>query len=414
VSLLLRHVLLGDRRRDVLIEGNRIAGLDGGAAEETIDCSRLAAIPGLVNTHTHAAMALLRGYAEDLDLKTWLEKRIWPMEAKLTPDDVYWGTKLACLEMIRTGTTAFNDMYFHMDRAAQAAKEMGLRGVLSEGFIDLGRKEAGDVLLHRTREVHRRIRDLACDRLSVAWGPHAWYTVSRESMAAIGEAARDEEALIHVHVSETRQEVEDCRRAHGLTPLAYLDSLGIVADRTVAAHGCWLTEEDAQLLARRGASVSHNPVSNMKLASGRLDMPMLAYHQVNLALGTDGAASNNALSLMETMKFAALLQKHAAEAPTIVDARHILSMATAGGARALHLDAGEIAPGRLADIVLFDLRSPGMVPAHSVTANVVYASPPVSAVICDGKFLMRDGNVPGEAEILEKAGKVAADLIGRG
>ena len=415
MSLLLRDVLLGDRRRDVLIEGNRILSLEGGKAQETLDCRQRAAIPGLVNTHSHAAMTLLRGYAEDMDLKTWLETRIWPLEAKLTPDDIYWGTKLACLEMIRTGTTTFNDMYFHMDRAAAAVKETGLRAVLSEGFIDLGKAEASDVLLEKTVRVHRQIADLHTDRITVAWGPHAGYTVSAESLRKIAERAAAEQALVHIHVSESKQEVADCQKAHGVTPPAYLDSLGVLSDRTIAAHGCWLTEEDAVLLARRGVSVSHNPVSNMKLASGRLDVPMLAYHKVNVCLGTDGAASNNSLSMLETMKFAALLQKHAAGTPTAVDARHVLSQGTVRGARALHLETGEIAPGKLADLVLLDLKSPGMLPLHNLTANVVYSASPaaVTDVLCDGKFLMRDRQVLGEEEILEKGAAVAADLLGR-
>jgi len=415
MSILLQNVLVGDRRRDVLIQGNRIAGVEGGKAEEVIDCRNRAVIPGLVNTHTHAAMTLLRGYAEDMDLKAWLETRIWPREAKILPDDIYWGTKLACLEMIRSGTTTFNDMYFHMDRAALAVKETGMRAVLSEGFIDVNRKETAEVLLANTESVHRQIAELHCDRITVAWGPHAWYTVSAESLKAIAERAERTKSLVHIHVSETKKEVEDCQKAHGKTPPAYLDSLGILSDRTIAAHGCWLTEEDAMLLSKRGASVSHNPVSNMKLSSGRLDMPMLAYFKVNLALGTDGAASNNSLSMLETMKFAALLQKHAAGTPTAVDARHVLSQATVRGARALHLEAGEIAPGKLADLVLLDLKAVGMVPLHSLAANVVYAANPtaVTDVICDGKFIMKDRRVPGEEEILEKGAAVAADLMGR-
>ena len=415
MSLLLREVLVGDRRRDILIQGNRIASLDGGEAEEVVHCRGKAALPGLVNTHTHAAMTLLRGYAEDMELKAWLEKRIWPREAKLTPEDIYVGTRLACLEMIRSGTTTFNDMYFHMDRAAAAVKEMGLRAVLSEGFIDIGRPDAGEVLLRRTEEVHRRIASLGCDRIRVAWGPHAPYTVSPESLKAIAERAAAENALVHIHVSESKQEVEDCRKAKGMTPPAYLESLGLLSDRVVAAHGCWLTEEDAVLLARRGVSVSHNPVSNMKLGSGRLDLPMLAYHGVNVCLGTDGAASNNSLSMLESMKVAALLQKHAGGSPTVIDARHALKLATRNGARALHLDAGELAVGKLADLVLLDLKAVGMVPVHDVTANTVYSADPsaVTDVICDGRFLMRDRVVPGETEILERAAAVAADLIAR-
>ena len=415
MSLLLRQVLVGDRRRDVLIEGNRIAGLDGGKAERVIDGSRMAAIPGLVNAHTHAAMTLLRGYAEDLDLQTWLEKKIWPREVRLTPEDIYWGTKLACLEMIRTGTTAFNDMYFHMDRAAVAVKEMGLRAVLSEGFIDVGKAELGRDLMRHTEEINRRIADLGESRLTVAWGPHAPYTVSAESLQRIAEEAAKADALIHIHVAESKAEVERSLKATGKTPVAYLDSLGVLSDRVVAAHACWLTPEDAQILARHRVNVAHNPVSNMKLASGTMDMPLLAFHGVGVALGTDGAASNNSLDMFETMKFAALLQKHATGQATAVDAHHIFRMATSGGARALRLDAGELAPGKLADLVLLDLQGPGMVPRHSLTANLVYGgvSAAVSTVICDGRVLMADGVVQGEAELLEKAGKVAADLAAR-
>jgi 5-methylthioadenosine/S-adenosylhomocysteine deaminase len=416
VSVSLRDVLLPDgRTTNVHVEGNRIAEVGPKReADVTIDGRGKALVPGFVNAHTHAAMTLLRGYADDMPLQDWLSTRIWPAERRITPDAIYWGTKLACVEMVKSGTTCFNDMYFHTDRAAKAVQETGIRAVLSEGFIDLSDPGRAEEQFRQAREAVRRIEAMRCDRVVPALGPHGVYTVSGDSLREMRRWADEAGRLIHIHVSETRAEVEGARKDHGKTPVEYLDALGVLGPDVVAAHSVWLEEAEIRTLAGRGVSVAHCPVSNMKLAVGRA-MPLAAMQaaRVNVSLGTDGAASNNNLDMFQTMKVAALLHKFAADRPTVATAREVFAMATVGGARALHLDAGSLEVGKLADLVLLDLRRAEMTPTHDLVSNVVYAagSDCVDTVLCDGRVVMEGRRVPGEAEILENAAREAAKLV---
>ncbi len=418
MSISIRDVRLPDgRTTSVYVEGNRI--VDIGAkieADITIDGRGKALIPGLINTHTHAAMTLLRGFADDMELHDWLTSKIWPAEGKLTSEAVYWGTKLACLEMIKSGTTCFNDMYFHMDAAAKAVGEMGIRAYLSEGFIDLLDPAHGEELLKKTRDGLRKIASVGTDRVVPAVGPHAIYTVSAESLKALKALADEHGYVYHIHVGETKQEVDEAKDDHGKTPGQYLESLGVLGPNVVAAHCVWLDDAEIRTFAMRKAKVAHCPVSNMKLAVGRAMplAPMLAAG-VTVSLGTDGAASNNNLDMFQSMKATALLHKFATGQPTAAAARTVFDVATVGGARALGLPAGDIAVGKLADLVLIDLRRPELTPTHDLVSNLVYAATGscVDTAICDGRVVMDHGTVPGEAEILERAARVAADL-GRG
>ena len=240
-----------------------------GEAEFIVDGDGALALAGLSNTHTHAAMSLLRGYADDMILQDWLSKKIWPLEAHLTADDVYWGTKLACLEMIRTGTTAFNDMYFQMESAAKAVDEAGIRAVLCYGFIDLGDAEKREHECKATEALAAHIKKMDNPRIRAAAGPHAPYTVSPQGLKWCAEFARDQQIPIHIHLSETEKEVNDCVSQHGKRPAALLDECGILTPRTIAAHGCWLDDAECVLLGKRGVHVAHNPASNMKLATHR-------------------------------------------------------------------------------------------------------------------------------------------------
>ena len=419
MSVLIKDVQLDGRTTSIYVEGNRIAAIGEKARTEAdivIDGKAKAAVPGFVNTHTHAAMALLRSYADDLPLQAWLEKAIWPREAKIEPEDIYWGTKLACLEMIKGGTTCFNDMYFHMDQAARAVKEMGLRAVLSEGFIDMRDPDLGQQLLKKQQSVLRKIEGVGTDRVRAALGPHAIYTVSKESLLAMKDLSDKKGYLVHVHLGETRREVEDCVTEQGMRPAKYLDAIGFLSHQVLAAHGCWLEAEEVDLLARHGVKVSHCPTSNMKLAAGRA-MPLKALLEagVLVSLGTDGPASNNNLDMLESMKFAALLQKFASDDATVAPAAQVFEMATLGGARALGVDAGLIEEGRLADIALVDLRRPEMSPAHDLTSLLVYSAHGnvVDTVICDGQVLMKGRKVPGEAEIVRKAAEAGRELVSR-
>jgi 5-methylthioadenosine/S-adenosylhomocysteine deaminase len=385
-------------------------------AETRIDGKDLVLVPGLVNTHTHAAMALLRGYADDMPLREWLERKIWPLEAHLTGDDVYQGTRLACLEMIRSGTVAFNDMYFFMEETARAVAEMGLRGTLAYGFIDLGDPGRREREMKATERFVSAVKNMGNPRIRPAVGPHAVYTVSPEALRWCAEFSREEGIGIHVHLAETRQEVQDCVTAHGRRPAAHLDACGCLTERTVAAHCCWLDRGECALLAARGVSVSHNPTSNMKLAVNRaMPYPWMKEAGVNVTLGTDGCASNNSLDLFGAMKAAALLQKFASGDQTTLPAPEVLHLATAAGARALGISSGRIEPGAPADLVLVSRAVTSMTPLFSEESNLVYAAtgPCVDTVICDGRILMLHGVVPGEEEILSQAAKSAAALVKR-
>ena len=421
-SVLIAGVTIGGSTVDIAIdEGGAIAGI-GEDARRTIDADIIIdgtdriAIPGMVNTHTHAAMTLLRGYADDMPLQEWLSGKIWPLEAHLTGDDVYYGTKLACLEMIRSGTVAFNDMYFFMERAADAVDEMGLRAVLAYGFIDLGSAEKREAEIRATEALVAHIKARGNPRIQAAVGPHSVYTVSPEGLRWCAGFAREQGIGIHIHLSETEKEVDDCVAEYGRRPAVHLDECGCLTPRTVAAHCCWLDEAECRLLGDRGAHASHNPASNMKLAVNRA-MP---YHWLkssgaNVCLGTDGCASNNSLDLLEEMKFAALLQKFAWNSQTLLPAHEAIAMATSAGAQALGTGPGTLTVGAPADVVLLNARATCNTPLHNTDSNTVYAcnGGAVMTVLCQGRVLMHERVVPGEAEIIREAAVAAQALVGR-
>ncbi|HNX17655.1 MAG TPA: amidohydrolase family protein [Methanoregula sp.] len=423
-SVLLTNVVADNKHVDIFIDasetitdiGPEIRRSHKGEAEYIIDGDGALAMPGLVNTHTHAAMSLLRGYADDMILQDWLGQKIWPLEAHLTGEDVYWGTKLACLEMIRTGTTAFNDMYFFMEDAARAVDEAGIRALLSYGFIDLGIPEKREHECKATEALVSHIKGMNNSRIRAAVGPHAPYTVSPEGMKWCAEFAKKQNIGIHIHLSETEKEVTDCVAQHGKRPAALLDECGLLTPRTVAAHGCWLDDTECELLAKRGTSISHNPASNMKLATHRaLPYPQLARAGANVCLGTDGCASNNNLDMFEEVKIAALLQKFFWNDPTVLPAPAALDLATKNGAKALGVGSGILAAGAPADIILVSTRTACNTPLHNATSNLIYScgGSAVETSICNGRILMLEREIPGESEVLEHASKAAADLVKR-
>ncbi len=421
-SVLIAGVTVNGSTVDIAIDEEGMIADIGKDARKTIDAdiiidgSDRVAIPGLVNTHTHAAMTLLRGYADDMPLAEWLSEKIWPLEAHLSGDDVYAGTKLACLEMIKSGTVAFNDMYFFMERAADAVDEMGLRATLAYGFIDLGMEEKREAEIRATEALVAHVKARKNPRIQAAVGPHSVYTVSPEGLSWCAEFAEEQGIAVHVHLSETEKEVTDCIEAFGKRPAVHLDECGCLTPRTVAAHCCWLDEAECRLLGARGVHASHNPASNMKLAVNRA-MP---YHWLkasgaNVCLGTDGCASNNSLDLMEEMKFAALLQKFAWNSQTLLPAGEAVAMATSAGARALGTGPGTLTAGAPADIVLLDARAACNIPLHNTDSNTVYAcnGGAVMTVLCQGRVLMHERTVPGEEEIVRGAAAAAQALVGR-
>ncbi|HVP96877.1 amidohydrolase family protein [Methanoregula sp.] len=423
-SILLTNVNDGTGMVDIFIDasetitdiGHEIRKRHRGEAEYIIEGDGALVLPGLSNTHTHAAMSLLRGYADDMILQDWLSQKIWPLEAHLTGEDVYWGTKLACLEMIRTGTTAFNDMYFFMEDAARAVDEAGIRALLCYGFIDLGDAAKREHECRATEALAAHIRKLANPRIHAATGPHAPYTVSPEGLKWCAEFSREQDIPLHIHLSETEKEVNDCVAQHKKRPAALLDECGVLGPKTIAAHGCWLDDAECALLGKRGVSVSHNPASNMKLATHRaLPYRELVHAGANVCLGTDGCASNNNLDLFEEMKIAALLQKFFWNDPTILAAPAALAMATTNGAKALGFGAGTLTAGAPADLILVSNRIPCNTPLHNAASNLVYAcsGAAVETTICAGRVLMLEHEIPGEAEILAGASQAAAQLVKR-
>jgi len=418
-SVLIRDVEVGRARVNIRIEGGRIAAIGadvGGEAAAVIEGRGAVALPGLYNTHSHAAMSLLRGYADDMPLQDWLSTKIWPLEAHLTGEDVYWGTKLACLEMIRSGTVAFNDMYFFMEEAARAVDEMGMKAQLAYGFIDLFDEEKREKEIKATEKLVAAVKNRANPRIKAAVGPHAVYTVSPEGLRWCAEFSRQQNIGIHVHLSETEQEVKDCVEKTGMRPPALLDKCGCINPRTVAAHCCWLDTADCTLLGDRGAHASHNPTSNMKLAVHRaMPCAWLRDAGAGVCLGTDGCASNNNLDMFEEMKFAALLQKFFWDSQTLLPAEQTLAMATANGAAAMGFDGGRLEKGAAADIVLLDRNAVCNTPLHNPVSNAVYScnGSTVTTVLCSGRILMQDRIVPGEEAILAGARTAAASPLAR-
>jgi len=409
MELLIRNVQLDGQATDVLIEGNRFkaigTNLEAGA-EQVIEGEGKAILPSFVNMHTHASMTLMRSYADDLDLHDWLENHIWPMEAKLNEEDIYHGARLACLEMIRSGTTCFNDMYWHYPGVARAVEEMGLRAVLSSVFIDLGKSDQAAQQRESTIQLHEE-RKRYPDRIGFALGPHAIYTVSKDSLKWAARFAEENNLPIHIHISETQKEVDDCLALYGLRPVQWLDKIGLLGPNVIAAHVIHVTDEEIGILARNGVKVVHCPASNMKLASGSFPFKKMCAKGVELSLGTDGCSSNNNLSMMEEMKFAALLAKLKHNDPTILPARTAFEMATINGAKALGLECGEVAVGKLADCMLVDLSNHRLVPGYHLEDDIVYSadSSCIDTVVCDGRILMQGGQVEGEEEIVAEARK---------
>jgi len=408
---------------EIAIKGNRIAVLGPrGAipaefkADRVIDGSGMVAMPGLINCHTHAAMTLLRSYADDMPLMQWLSEKIWPVEERLEPEDIYWGTMLCCLEMIKSGTTSFADMYFNMDQAALAVEKSGLRACLSRGMIGIA-PNAG-LALEESVKFIEEWNGRAGGRIKVMLGPHAPYTCPPEYLQKVIELAGKYGVGIHIHVAETRDEVEQIRASYGKSPVGYLDSIGLFELPVLAAHCVHLDEADIEVLALKKVGVSHCPESNMKLASGIAPVTRLISSGVNVGLGTDGAASNNNVDMLEEMRSAAMLQKVYTGDPTAMPAFATLALATTNGARTLGL-AGEIGllkAGMKADLILLDLNHPHLYPQHDLIANLVYAahSADVDTVIVDGEVLMEGRRVLtlDEEQIMRETQQRAARLVG--
>ena len=416
--ILLKNIQLDGTAVDILIEGEtfrRITPVSDSMprpAAEVVDCTGKVAVPGFINMHTHAAMALLRGITEDVPLHTWLS-HIWEIEAKMDEDFIYWGTKVACLEMIKSGTTTFNDQYWFAPYARQAAVEMGIRPYISFVILDNFDKAVAEKQRRKCMDLYERSLgwgEASCLAMSV----HSVYTVSEEMILWANQFALEHGMKLHIHVSETEKENIDCMKAHGgLTPTAYLDSLGVLGPHVIAAHSLWLYDEDVAIMGRRKVNCVHNINSNAKLASGyRFRYNELRDAGANVCLGTDGAASSNNLDMLETMKTAALFQKAWRNDPSQMPLQELMDAATVNGARALGLPTGVIREGAVADLSIVDIDNSYFLSPGSFLGNFVYSahSDVISSVIARGHFVMRERRVDGEKEILVEARKVLSQI----
>lgn len=411
MSLVVTGAVLDGEAVAVRAEDGLIAELGSAVApregDKVIEADGALLVPGLINGHTHAAMTLFRGQGDDLPLMRWLEEKIWPLEAKLEADDVYWATRLACLEMISSGTVRFWDMYWHPDATARAVRDAGLRATVAAPLIEAGRDPAA-----ARKDALRSLDALeaAEDGLRGGLAPHAIYTVGEAGLRWVAETASERGVPIQIHLSETEAEVEDCVREHGLRPAHYLDRLGVLGPRTVLAHGVWLDRSELEVIAERGATVVTNPVANLKLAVGGVfPYPAARDAGVAVGLGTDGPGSNNSLDLLADLKTFALLQRNEAGDPAALTAQEAWEVAI--GRRAPLLGGGDLAPGEPADFLLLRGDSPEL-SVGDLTAGLVYAAAGavVDTCVVAGRPLMQGGVVEGAEEVIAKARERARRL----
>ncbi|MFA7134682.1 MAG: amidohydrolase [Bacteroidales bacterium] len=415
-TILIKDILFNNSKIDILIKGNKIAKIAPSlecSSCEVINGNGKAIIPGFMNMHTHAAMTLMRGIGEDMTLKDWLFNKIWPTEQKLDGELIYWGTKLACLEMLKTGTTFFNDQYWYLEEAVKATAEMGLRSIQPYVILDLGDRSKASKIKEECTQAWEN---------SKRWGPlnsfaigiHAPYSVSEEMIVWATNFAKERDLLVHIHVSETESENQESIAKHGLTPTAYLDKLGVLGPNVIAAHCLWIDNDDMAILAKRGVKVVHNINSNLKIASGyKFRYNEFRDSGVVVTLGTDGCASSNNLDMLETMKTTALLQKGWRGDATAMPINELMDLSTKNAGVAVGVNSGVIEEGALADLTIIDIDNYAFTPNINLYANLIYSanSSCVNTVICNGKILMRERKVKGQEEILENVNRLYKKLL---
>ena len=407
------------------IRGSEILALGKGAppphpARKKINGTGCLAMPGLIDAHLHAPMALFRGFADDLPLKTWLEEQIFPAEGKwVNGEFVYWGTLLACAEMIRSGTTTFADGYFFEDQAARAALQSGMRGLMAQGILDFPTPDSSSPA-ESIKRIKTFIRDYSASTLvKPAIFAHTVYTCSPDLLKKCRSLADRYGVPLITHLSETRSEVEEIIKKYGQRPVDHLENIGLLSSPLIACHCVWLSEAEMDLLARRGVRVVHNPESNMKLASGVAPVPDLLARGVTVGLGTDGCASNNNLDLFQEMDSAAKLHKVHRLDPTVMPSQTVLEMATLGGARVLGMEKeiGSLEAGKKADVIVLELNRPHLQPVYNPVSHLVYSATgaDVRDVIIDGKMVMEKRKLLtlDEGRILEKMKEIKEDILRR-
>jgi 5-methylthioadenosine/S-adenosylhomocysteine deaminase len=426
-TILIKNALILDtnnfegKRQSLLIKDDLIAEIsdeiDETGVSKIIDADGKILLPGFVNTHTHLSMALFRGLADDLSLDSWLNDHIWPMEANLNGEYCYIGALLGAVELIKSGTTTFSDMYFYMEDVARAVDEAGIRAALSYGMIDFGDEEKRKAEIEENLALFNACDGMADGRINVFFGPHSPYTASEELLVKTRQLADENGMKIHIHVSETQKEINDSLEEKGLRPFEYLEKIGFLGPDVIAAHCVWLSDEEIEIIKRHDVKISHNPCSNMKLASGIAPVSKLIENGICVSIGTDGASSNNNLDLIEEMKTASLLQKVSTLDPKVLNSNQAIEMATIKGAEALGMDSqiGSIEVGKKADIILIDTNAVNMVPdSSSLSSNIVYSAngSNVDTTICNGKVLMENKKLTAldEDEIYAKARQAIKEL----
>lgn len=393
------------REGAVLVDREKIAAIGPTKKIERLSCRPgtkiidgrgKVVLPGLINCHTHAAMVLLRGYADDLPLKQWLEEKIWPAEAKLKPIDIYQGTKLAGAEMVASGTTAFNNMYWQPAEEIKAARQIGLRDFVGLVALDKVNKNFNPTYIEKT---YQKLKARVSDKIKLIIAPHSIYAVSEKTLIWCREFAAKNNLLLHIHLSETEREVKDCLKKHRCRPVEYLEKIGFLTPprpplfkggekgdilnkggekggKIIAAHAGWLSDKEIKILAKRRVNVAHCPTSNLKLAAGVMPLSKLLKAGVNVCLGTDGPASNNSLDMFSEMKIAALIHKWAEKNPEAAGAQTVLDLATINGAKALGLEkvVGSLENGKQADLIILDFNQPHLQPCFNQISHLIYAA----------------------------------------
>ena len=380
------------RKTDILIDENKISKIEDKIEDKdakVIDAKEMVVMPGLVNTHTHLAMSIFRGYKDDQKLMDWLENAIFPVEDKLSPDDIYWNSFLSCIELIKSGTTTFNDMYFRMDKTIQAVEESGLRGVIAWSITDTSIKDK----ITRTREYHEKY-NYPDSRIKIYVSAHAPYSCSPDTMELCVDLAKELETGLHIHLSETLQEEKIIKEKYNKTGTEYLNDLHVFDVPVVLAHGIYISDSDLEILKNIKGGISHNPISNCKLSSGICDVTKLRKNNINVGIGTDGIGSTTTLDMFEEMRTAAYLQKINTMEPTSINAYEILKMATIEGARVLNLDheIGTVEVGKKADLIFINTNKTHLYPENDLCTNLVYSAngSDVDTVMIDGKIIMQN------------------------
>ncbi len=420
-ALILNPNNFENKKQSLLIKNDLIAEIsdeiDESNIDKVIDAEGKILLPGFINTHTHLSMTLFRGLADDLSLDSWLNDHIWSIEANLNGDYCYIGALLAAVELIKSGTTTISDMYFYMEDVAHAIDVSGLRAVLSYGMIDFGDADKRESEIKENLALYNACNAMADGRIKVFFGPHSPYTASEELLIKVRQLADEYNMGIHIHVSETQKEIKDILEEKGLRPFEYLEKIGFLGPDVIAAHCVWLSDEEIEIIKKHNVKVSHNPCSNMKLASGIAPISKLIENDICVAIGTDGASSNNNLDLIEELKTASLLQKVSTFDPKVLNSDEAIEMATIKGAEALGLseEVGSIEVGKKADLILIDTASANMTPDSSaLSSNIVYSAngSNVDTTICNGKILMENKKLTtlDEDEIYAKARQAIKEL----